>query len=339
MSAQIFGLDIGRAFIKVVQVKVNGSRVSLTAAGSAATPGDGLKSEAKPQLKVLSQTVKNLVKSAKVSGNKCAVSIVESQAVTRLTQFPNLTEKELASAIKYEADQYIPLPLSDVNLQYKVVSRPEPGSGGKMEVLLVAAPKRVVLKYLDIIKAAGLSLYAIETESSSLARALFLPTDPPSLIVSIGAESTDLIIVKGGNVFFTRCVSTGGASLTKAIIGEFKLAQNQAEEYKMAYGILEDKLSGKIAAILKPVLEVVVSEILKAVEYAKSRTQGDTIARIIICGGGSYLPGLAEFITEKTSMEVSLAEPWSKFNKEGLLLKMPGQGSFYSVATGLALRS
>lgn len=339
MSAQIFGLDIGRAFIKVAQVKINGGRKELTAVGNTPTPLDGLKTESKPLLKDLSEVVKNLVKNSKVSGNKCAVSIVEAQAVTRLIELPNLTDKELASAINWEADQYIPLPLKDVNLQYKVLFRPPPGQGGKMQVVLIAAPKRVVEKYLEVVKMADLSLQAIETESSSLARALSNPGDPLSLIVSMGAVSSELILVKGGNVYFSRSIASGGLALTKTIMSEFSLSEKQAEEYKMAYGLIEDKLSGKIAAVLRPVLDILIVEILKAVEYGRTHMQGDLLNRAIICGGGAYLPGLAEYFAEKTSMEVLLGDPWANFSKQGLILKVPGQASFYSVATGLALRS
>lgn len=338
MPAQVFGLDIGRSFIKVVQVKVSGGGNSLIAAGSTATPQEGLRSESKPQLQQLAETVKSLVKSSKIHTNKCVVSIIEAQAVTRLVELPNLTDKELSAAINFEADQYIPLPIKDVNLQYKVLSRPQPGSGGKMSVLLVAAPKRVIEKYLEVVKMAGLALSAIETESSALVRALANKKDPPSLIVSMGASSTELVLVKDGNIFFTRSIASGGISLTKAVMTEFNLAQSQAEEYKIAYGILEDKLSGKIARVLKPVLEVVTIEVLKAVDFARSHMNDQPLARIIICGGGAYLPGLAEFMTEKTSIEVSLGDPWANFTKEGLILRIPGQGSFFSVATGLALR-
>lgn len=338
MAAQIFGLDIGRSFIKVVQIKASGNARVLEAAGSVATPQDGLKSEAEPQLKQLADTIKALVNNSKIHANKCAVSMVEAQAVTRLIELPSLTDKELSAAISFEADQYIPLPIKDVNLQYKVLSRPQPGTNGKMAVLLVAAPKRVIEKYLKVVKMAGLSLSAIETESSALARALSTNSDPASLIISMGASSTELVLVKQGNVFFTRSIASGGITLTKAIMAEFNLAQGQAEEYKMAYGIMEDKLSGKIARVLKPALEVVITEILKAVEYGRSHMGGEQLSRIIICGGGAYLPGLGEFFTEKTSVEVSLGDPWASFSKEGLILKIPGQGSFYSVATGLALR-
>ncbi len=340
MSAQVFGLDIGRSFIKVVQVKVTGGKKILTAAGSIPTPAGGIQSEAPVDLGKVSEAIKSCVESAKIDTDKCAISLIESQVVTRLIQLPNLTDKELAAAINWEAEQYIPLPIKEVSFEYKVISRPDPANtGGKMDVLLIASPRRVIEKYLNIVRNARLAPETLETESMALTRALTKTDDPATIIISLGALSTELIVALGGNILFTRSLATGGITLTKAIIAEFNLPQNQAEQYKETYGILEDKLSGKIAAVLKPILDILISELLKAVEFAHSHIQNSQIGRIVMCGGGAYLPGLSEFLAQRTSLEVSLGDAWADFSKEGLILKLIGQGSFYSVATGLALRS
>lgn len=337
MSAQIFGLDVGRSFIKIVQVKVSGNKKVLIAAASYQTPAGGILSESPVDLKNLSEAIKACAELAKVSSVRCVVSLIESQVVTRLIQLPNLTDKELSAAINWEAEQYIPLPMKDVNLQFKVVSRPNQAEE-KMDVLLVAAPKRVVNKYLGVVKEAGFLVEALETEATGLARVLTKTDDPPSIIVSLGAASTELVVVKGGIVLFTRSIAMGGVNLTKAIMAEFNLPQNQAEEYKQTYGILEDKLSGKLAAILRPILDILISEIIKAIEFSHNYAKDTQIRRIVVCGGGAFFPGLAEFLTERTSLEVSLGDPWADFVKEGLVLKLPGQGTIYGVATGLALR-
>jgi len=339
MANDVFGLDIGRSFIKVVEVKVSGKKKILTAAANAPTPAGGVQTDAPLEMKKVSDAIRAVVRSSGVKGKKCNVSIVESQVVTRLIEMPNLTDKELSSAINWEADQYIPLPLKDVNLQYQVVSKQNQGKGGKMDVLLVAAPKRVVEKYVKLVRDSDLQLAAIETESSSLARALTTASDLPAIIVALGAASCELVLVNGGNVLFTRSVSTGGYTLTRAVMAEFNMNQVQAEQYKHAYGLLDNQLGGKVANVLKPLLEVVVLEILKALEYSRSHLQGTVFSRIVICGGGAYLPGLSEYLTVRTSLEVSLGDPWLAFEKEGLILKIPGQGSFYTAATGLAERS
>ncbi len=337
MSAQVFGLDIGRSFIKVVQIKVSGSKKTLIAVGSKPTPSGGILSESPAVLKSLSQTIRACGEEAKVNTKRCVISLIESQVVTRLIQLPTLTDKELAAAIKWEAEQYIPLPIKEVTLQFKVVSR-SAETDRKMDVLLVAAPKRVISKYLGVVRDAGFVVEALETESTALTRALVKTEDPATIIVSLGALSTELVVVKNGSVIFTRSIATGGINLTKAIMSEFNLPQSQAEEYKHIYGILEDKLSGKLAASLKPILDILVSEILKAGEFSHGRIPDSPIARIVICGGGAYLPGLSEFLAGRTNFEVSLGDPWADFAKEGLILKLPGQGPVYSVATGLAQR-
>ncbi len=340
MAALPFGLDIGRSFIKVVQVKSQGGKKLLTSAFSMPTPSGGMVSDSPIELKKISGVVKSAVEGAKVSGRTCNVSLIESQTVTRLVQMPNLTDKELGAAINYEADKYIPLPIKEVNLQYKVVTRYPAGSdaGGKMDVLLVAAPKRVVDKYLSVIGDCGLKLAAIETESSATTRALASGVEAAVIIVSFGSASTEVVAVRQGSVIFTRSIATGGDALTRAVMAEFNLQHSQAEQYKHSYGIMENQLGGKVASVLKPVLEVIIAEIVRAVDFSKTHMLESQLARIIIAGGGAYLPGLTEFITRRTSLEVSLADPWENFIREGLILKLPGQGGFYCTSTGLAVR-
>ena len=339
MPARIFGLDIGRSFVKVAEVKVSGAKKILEAASSIQSPAGGIMSESPVDLKKLADSIKRCADAAKLGTDKCAVSLLESQVVTRLIELPSLTDKELSAAINWEAEQYIPLPIKDVNLQYKVVSRPETSGRDKMQVLLIAAPLRVISKYLKVVKEAGLIASFLESESFAVTRALTKPADPLTIIVSMGAVSTELVITNMGSVLFTKSVATGGFNLTKAIMAEFNLPQDQAEQYKQAYGILEDKLSGKVAAVLKPILEVLITEILKAADFAHSIIKDGQTKRIIVCGGGSFLPGIVQFLTERTGLEVSFGDAWQDFVKEGLVMKLVGQGSVYTVATGLALRN
>src|SRR3989339_1236527 len=201
MAANIFGLDIGRSFIKVVQVEVRNDKKRLLAAGSLKTPPGGMQSESPIDLKNLSEAIRTCVNQAKISTDKCVISLIESQVVARLIQLPYLTDKELAAAINWEAEQYIPLPIKDVFLQYKVVSRPQESStSGKMDVLLIASPKRVIQKYLNVVRNANLRPEILETESIALVRALTKSEDPATIVVSLGALSSELIIAYGGNV-------------------------------------------------------------------------------------------------------------------------------------------
>lgn len=337
MAAHFFGLDIGRSFIKIVEVTRSGNDKVLKSAGFVQTPLGGMESESEADLIKVSGEVKNCAKKANLSIDNCVVSITESQVITRLIELPYLTDKELSAAINWEAEQYIPLPIKDVSLQYKIVS--SNSGSGKMEVLLTAAPRRVIDKYLSVVKGAGFKAIALEPESASLTRALAKSTDPATIIVSFGAVSTELIIASGGSALFSRSIATGGSTLTRAIMAEFNLPQLQAEQYKQIYGVLEDKLSGKVAAVIRPILDILAAEVLKAVEFAHSHVSVTQIARVVITGGGAFLPGLPEFLVSRTNLEVSLGDPWADFRKEGLITSMVGQGTLYSVSTGLAIWS
>lgn len=337
MAAHAIGLDIGRSFIKIVELNSSKDGKSLKALGVSQTPPGGMETESVADLAQISQEVKNCYKKAKVGTSNCVVSLSESQIITRLIELPVLTDKELSAAINWEAEQYIPLPIKDVSLQYKVVSKTN--AAGKMEVVLTAAPTRVIQKYINVVKSAGLKVVGIEPESTALTRALIKAADPATVIVSLGAVSTEMIIASGGSSLFSRSIATGGSTLTRAIMAEFNLPQAQAEQYKQAYGILEDKLGGKVAAVLKPILDILTAEILKAVEFAHGHISVSQIARVVISGGGAYLPGLPEFLVNRTSLEVSIGDPWADFKKEGLISSHLGQGSLYSVSTGLALWS
>jgi type IV pilus assembly protein PilM len=340
MSAQPFGLDIGRYYIKVVSIEVSGKKKTLKAASIFSGLLGGIQTESNDDLVRLSEVIKKGVKNAKIDSEKCVVSLMESQIVTRSVQMPVLSDKELSAAINWEAEQYIPLPLKDVVLQYKVLNRPKSNTpGAKMDVFLVAAPKRVVEKYLKVVKGAGFTVEALETESTALARSLITLPDKATIILSLGAISSELVIVVNGNVFFTRSISVGGSFLTKTIMDQFNVPLSQAEEYKKTYGLLEDKLSGKIASAIKPNLELVVSELLRAIEFSRSKVKGFSSTRIIISGGGAYLPGLSEFLVQRVGVEVSLGDPWSSFIKERIVTNLSSQSSIYSVATGLALRT
>lgn len=337
MSTLPFGLDIGRSLIKVVQLEKGSNKRVLVAAGNTPTPAGGIQSESQTDIKKISESIKVVMKAAQVEGNKCSIALIESQVVTRVIQMPNLTDKELSAAINWEAEKYVPLPIKDVNLRYKVISRPAYDTQGKMDVLIVGAPKRLIEKYLDIVKGAGCEVASLETESIALSKSLTLSTDPSTMIASFGALSTELVLVDTSNIVFTRSIAAGGITLTKAIMAEFNLSINQAEDYKQAYGLSQEALSGKVAMVIRPIIEIVVSEITKAIDFFKIHYNHKQVARIIICGGGAFLPGLPQFLTDHTGLEVSLGDPWANFSKEGLILELPGQGIFYSIATGLAI--
>lgn len=340
MAEEFFGLDIGTAQIKAVQVKKTGTAVILTAAAMTPAPTRGILSDAVQDQEVLADNLAKLISSSKITTTNCVSALPESQIFTRVISMPVLNDKELASAIRWESEQYIPVPLTEVNLAWQTLSRPiKPTSESKMDVLLIAAPKILVEKHVRILKLAGLKPFGLETETLAMARSLTDKISPITLLISIGAYTTDICIAKSGTLLYTRSIATGGEAFTKSLVEEFGFERDQAEEYKKNYGLLEDQLEGKIANILKPVLEILVGEIKKATGAFESARK-EKIHLAILTGGGATMPGIIEYLAQELDLEVQVGDPWAKLEKAPDLPKsVLSDRVYFAVATGLALKN
>lgn len=334
------GLDIGSFAIKVVQLDVTKTAARLVSFAVGPTPPHSLTANNVVEQDAIVGAIRTVATSAKLSSSRVVVALPEAHVFTRVIEMPLLSDKELASAIKWEAEQYVPIPLAEVNLVWQVIYRPEdPTVGSKMEVFIVAAPKTVVDHMVQLVTKSGLMPAALETEIIAMSRSIVgnNPYSPTTLIVSVGHNTTDLCVVRGGNLAFTRSIATGGIALTRTIADEMSFEVPQAEEYKKTYGVLTDQLDGKIAQILRPVTDVVISEIRRAIAYYQEHRKDDPIKRISLAGGGAKLPGLALLIAEITGLEVQLADPWFNITHppEGEFLD---DGPLYAAAVGLALK-
>jgi type IV pilus assembly protein PilM len=340
MANKFFGLDIGTSSIKAVELTQKDKNTWwLSRAGEVQSLKQGLVSESQVDKEHLVDSIRKLVKEARISTNNVVCALPESQIFTRVISMPILTDKELASAIRWEAEQYIPVPLSDVSLAWQVLSRPDkPSSDAKMDLLLIAAPLILVDKYLDILKMSGLKPLALETELLAMTRALVVPNSPTTLVVSIGAFTTDITITKSGVLTFTRSIATGGDALTRALETELGFEKLQAEEYKKNYGLLEDQLDGKIYAVLKPVFQIIVGEIKKALTNYAVKAPDDPVKRAVVCGGGVKMPGAVVYLASELAMEVQVGDPWTQVAKESINPKLAEDRAIYAVATGLAMK-
>lgn len=338
----LLGLDIGTSTIKAVQLDRGRGRFSLRAFGAVETPSGSLTSKAESDQIAVAQAIKELIHDAKITTPNVVAALPESQIFTRVIFLPSLTDKELASAIHWEAEQYVPIPLSEAHLVWEVLERPKKGSGEKMEVLLVAAPRFLGEKYEKVLGLAGLKPVALETELIALARSLVgeNPDTPTTLIISVGNTTTDLCIVRQGKMSFTRSISIGGAALARAIATELGFSLSQAEEYKKSYGLLEKEAEGKIVKAIKPVFDVIVTEIKRALAFYQEQHSTDPIKRIVLCGGSAKLPGAVVYLAQSLGFEVQIGNPWERVQVgEEVREDLQEEGPRYAVAVGLAMRS
>src|SRR3989344_5406302 len=209
MNKKSFGLDIGVSSIKAVELDLDGKNFKLTACIVLPAPLKGMLSESPVDEEAMAASIKKAVSDAGISGKKVNVALPDNQVYTKVVEMPYLSDRELASAILWEAEQYIPIPLTSVSLSWNVIKRSsKPKLNEKMEVLMVGAPSLIVKKYQKVVGMAGLIISAMETEIISSVRALtaFIPASSvtPSIIVNIGAVSTSLAIEIGNNLFFTK---------------------------------------------------------------------------------------------------------------------------------------
>jgi type IV pilus assembly protein PilM len=334
------GLDIGSHSIKLVEIAQHNNIVELVSAGAIATPPKSLTSTIDADQMALSDALKHLVKQTNTRSRDVIVSLPESQVFTRVIEVPQLSERELASAIRWEAEQYVPLPLDQVNLDFSVLRDSKVTGNGKMEVLLVASPKSLIEKYVGILDKADLNAVAAETEIIAISRSLVRTAASVKnvMIVSLGAQTTDLAIVREGTMAFTRSISAGGEALSRALIQGLDFNQVQAEQFKQTYGLEKDKLEGKILEAVRPIMDTIGSEIKRAIAYYQEKYKNDRIEVILICGGTARLPGMVLYITETTGVETQLGNPWLGVKKELRFNVLEPEGPNFCVAVGLALR-
>ena len=335
-----FGLDIGTHSIKAVQLSGSFERPNFVSAGQIPSPGKGLVSESPVDQAASADAIKRLHHEAQFTTDQVITALPESQIFTRVIEMPNLKESEVANAIGWEAEQYVPIPISDVRLDWQILSKAN-NNQNRIEVLLIAAPKLLIDRYLKVLRQAGLSVVSLETEITAVVRSLVqkLEGAPTTLVISIGASTTDLSIVSAGRISFTRSVGTGGLALARGVAQDLGFELDQAEEYMKTYGLDSDQLEGKVMQAIKPIFDVVVNETRRALAFYAGKHAEIPVKRVVVTGGTAKLPGLVIYLAEALGLEVQIADPWQGINlPPNVSQHLREEGPSYAVATGLALK-
>lgn len=334
-----FGLDIGSHSIKAVELEPKGTGFALLAAGIARSPQNGISSEVETDLVKVAEIIKKLVSDSKISSREVNLALPESQVFTRVINLPYLTDEETAAAISWQAEPYIPIPVSEASIDHQIIARYEPSGGdpGRIEVLLVAAPKTLVQKYTKVAGLAGLTALSVETELLALSRAI-APNNQTVLVADLGATSTDIAVVRSGQLVVSRSVATAGDVLTRAVAKGLSVNVQQSEEYKKSYGLAGSALEGKVKTTLEPVFNIIVDEMKKTVQYYKTELRAQEVpVSAILTGGTAGMVEITVVLAEKLGMEVIIGNPFGKVSMDEKTGKTLGPWApLYAISVGLA---
>ncbi len=332
-----FGLDIGSTQLRLVQLKKTAGNPALVTYGSVDLPSGMAASDSQTHLETLSRLINQLVRDTRANTNNVVVGLPASSLFTSIITTPKLTGAELEKGIRFQADQYIPMAIDQVKLDWSVVG---PGKSDKeQEVLLVAASNLATEKYSTLLEKAGLEIVALEANATAAMRSLVRDGQEAVVILDIGDLASDLTIVYNQNPYLVRSIAVGGGTLVKAVAQSLKLDQAQAQQFAYRFGLTTAKLEGEVLKAIKPSVDSLVSEVDKSRKFFLGRYPGVKLDKVIITGGTTKLPELPTYLANALGLPVELGNAWVGVsypsNQEDALMEVSDQ---YAVAVGLAQR-
>lgn len=362
-SASYLGIDFDSHSIKLVELKNDKGRPRLMTYGyfdhdiEKITASDDL-------VKQTAVLIQQVCKKAKVT-SKIAISSLPSFSVfSSVITMPSMSDKELASSIKWEAKKLIPMPLEEMNIHWDIIEeagvkkdkatdqdKPNGMSRYKgflniarkkdtenTKVLLTAAPKDLVKKYMEIFKQSGLFLLSLDTESFALTRSLIGSDKSTIMLVDISFGSSSVMIVQDGIPYLNRSINVGGFAITRSIANSLNVNLKRAEQFKYDIGITAGDQGSEIPKTIEAALAPIVDEIKYSVNLYKSQGRSN-IEKIILTGGSSLLNNLPSYLSNSLQMRVYLGDPWARvIYPEELKPALDEIGPRFSVAIGLAMK-
>lgn len=365
LQPETFGLDISDLSLKIVKLKKRKGGLDLASFGEKEIkPGiikEGGIIDQEELVRVINEIIKG-VKKGKLKTKYVIASLPEEKAFFQVIKMPKVAPEDLKSAVIYEAENYIPMPIENVYLDFQDIS-PVKKQSEHLDILISAMPKDIVDPYFTVLKKVGLEPQALEVESLAISRAIIKDgfSKEPTLIIDFGATRTSFIIFVGRSLRFTSSISVSSGSFTEIISKSLGVDLGKAEKLKIKYG-LEEKIKlkmknekteikkerSKIFDALVPVLVDLTQQIKTHLEYYTTHgtkenlpANGRNVSKILLCGGGSNLKGLSQLLSQELKLPVEIANPWINVLPKGEknVPEIPFEKSLgYATSLGLALR-
>jgi len=341
------GVDIGTTSIKFVELRKTQALPELVNYGLLESYGhlerlnDAIQtSTLKVQDEATSKLLKIMLKNSGVSTKDVVAAVPAFSAFVTLLEMPMMSEKDTSKTMQFQAKQYIPLPISAVAIDWVKLGEHTDAKGNKVQqVLLVSIPNEHIQKYKNIFSQAGLNLIALEVEGMSIARALTTGIAKTTLIIDIGSRSTSIVIARDGFLRFAGQTDFAGGSLTQTISAGLNIRVRRAEDLKKQRGLKGTGGEYELSTLMLPILDVIINEV-RRVKDNYEKEYNDTVAQIMVSGGGANLLGILPYIQEQLNLPVLKANPFLRVQYGSDIEPLVAElGPEFSVAIGLGIKS
>ena len=377
-SKAVIGLDIGSRVVKAIQLKKTGRGLELERFGTSDVIPGGDSSGASQQnmrdLKIAA--VRRALESAKISAKYAVTAVSGESIIVRYIQLPDMPEAELKQALRWEAEEYIPFHIDEVNLDSVVLGQAGGSAAGKVDVLLVSAKRDLVSEHVDIVRSAGLQPVIVDVESFAFLNC-FEANYSPSLsdcvaLVNIGAEITNINIYVGGTSRFSRDIGIAGDTITTAVQTKANVPWAKAEETKIALGapmaqkqqeeegdsslidtirgtvekltgedLGDDSPEGLAGKAIRQSLNNLIGEVRRSIQFFENQAAGTPVQRVMLGGGGSRMARIKDYFSTELNLPVEILDPLRAVTVSGREIDttlLEAQKEYLGVGIGLALR-
>ncbi len=338
LGKNLLGIDISSASIKIVQLKHHGKdKPTLITYASSPLPSYIIQSDSSIDYQKIANIINDTLKKARVSCKKAVATLNGQSAYIYTIKLPQIPKKDLPEAVKWEIKKYISIPIEEVQLDWRIIEKPIENEKSEIKLLVAAAPKDLVHKYTKILNLARIELVSLEPEASALAR-VYKEQESTVLILDIGANNSQIVIADQDIVRVTKNVKLGGLAFTSAIAQTLKVDRKTAEEFKIDFGLEENKFEGQIYQALLPIVNTILKEMKNCLnDYNKQKT--GNVKKIILSGGSANLPELSTHLAKNFNLEVEIGNPLSQINYPQQLSEKIGKlGSSFTVCIGAGLK-
>jgi len=347
-KSTLFGLDVGSSTIKMAEIAKSGRNLQLLNAGMISLPPEAIVEGAIMNAPAVVECIHELLRQHRPRTRNVATAVSGHSVIVKQISLPVMSREELEQSIQWEAEQYIPFNIQDVNLDYQILSArkgqktAEPDE--QMDVLLVAAKKDLVEDYTSLLREADLRPVIMDVASFAIENMVEANHDfDESEVVAafnIGASITNINVLKAGASLFTRDIHFGGNQFNEEIQKTLHLSYLEAERLKLGQASRLDQQKS-LESIVERVTEALLNEMQRSLEFFSATSASEKIHKVVLCGGCTALSGLVGRMQDRLGVQVELADPFRKIMPQSGRLdseNLQEIAPFMGVSVGLALR-